>query len=155
MNIFGTSPGLPALIDAMRGFVDVHCIPRELAAHEHDVQALDETLAELRPLARAAGLYAPQLSPAQGGLGLSWRDRAALLEEAGRSYLAPAAMNCAPPDQPNMINLLNAGTPQQQRRYLDPLVAGQIRSCFAMTEPAPGAGSDPSMLRTTATRRGV
>jgi len=154
MNIFGTSERLPALIEATRRFVDEACIPREDAVHEHDVAALDRTLAELRPLARAAGLYTPQLPAELGGLGLSWRDRAALLEEAGRSYLAPGAMNCAPPDQPNMINLLNTGTPEQQRRYLAPLVAGEIRSCFAMTEPAPGAGSDPSMLRTTAERRG-
>ena len=62
-------------------------------------------------------------------------------------------MNCAPPDQPNMINLLADGTPAQQQRYLVPLVDGDARSCFAMTEPEPGTGSDPSMLRTTAYRR--
>jgi acyl-CoA dehydrogenase len=87
-------------------------------------------------------------------LELGWRDRAALLEEAGRSYLAPGAMNCAAPDQPNMINLLRSGTEEQKDRYLRPLVDGEIRSCFAMTEPAPGAGSDPSMLRTVAHRKG-
>jgi acyl-CoA dehydrogenase len=92
--------------------------------------------------------------PAQyGGLDLSWVERAALLEEAGRSYLGPGAMNCAAPDQPNMISLMRHGSAAQQHTYLRPLAAGQIRSCFAMTEPAPGAGSDPSMLLTTARRQ--
>ncbi len=154
MNMFGTSEGLPDLLARVRRFVEDECIPRETNAHAHDIEALDTTLAALRPLARRAGIYAPQLPAAYGGLDMSWRDRAAVLEEAGRSYLAPAAMNCAPPDQPNMINLLRHGTPDQQQRYLVPLAAGELRSCFAMTEPAPGAGSDPSMLRTTATRRG-
>ena len=138
----------------MRRFVDEACIPCERPGHAHDVEALDIALAELRPVARRMGVYAPQLPAAYGGLELGWRDRSVLLEEAGRSYLAPGAMNCAPPDQPNMINLLRNGTPEQQRRYLLPLAAGERRSCFAMTEPAPGAGSDPSMLRSTAVRRG-
>jgi acyl-CoA dehydrogenase len=139
-------------LGSVRDFVEMHCIPRESIAHVHDPAALDRTLAELRPVARAAGLYLPQLPQEQGGLGLGWVERAAVLEEAGRSYLGPGAMNCAAPDQPNMISLLRQGTPQQRREYLEPLAAGRIRSCFAMTEPAPGAGSDPSMLRTTATR---
>ncbi|WP_188589438.1 acyl-CoA dehydrogenase family protein, partial [Achromobacter denitrificans] len=65
-----------------------------------------------------------------------------------------AALNCAAPDQPNMLTLLRLGSPAQQARYLAPLVRGEQRACFAMTEPAPGAGSDPSMLRTRAARRG-
>ncbi|MDQ6681314.1 MAG: acyl-CoA dehydrogenase [Pseudomonadota bacterium] len=152
-SLFGTSERLPDLLAQVRHFVEAFCIPREHNDHAHDVAALDAALAELRPVARRLGVYAPQLPLALGGLALSWRDRAALLEEAGRSYLAPGAMNCAPPDQPNMINLLRDGTPAQQQRYLLPLAAGEQRSCFAMTEPAPGAGSDPSMLRTSATRR--
>lgn len=141
-------------LQRVRTFVERQCIPRESAAHVHDPVALDRTLAELRPLARAVGLYLPQLPVEHGGLGLTWVERAAVLEEAGRSYLGPAAMNCAAPDQPNMISLLRQGTPAQRRAYLEPLAEGRIRSCFAMTEPAPGAGSDPSMLRTTATRVG-
>jgi len=142
---------LPARV---REFVEAHCIPREDAAHVHDPVALDRALAELRPIARETGLYLPQLPVEQGGLGLGWVERAAVLEEAGRSYLGPGALNCAAPDQPNMISLLRQGTPAQRKAYLEPLAAGRVRSCFAMTEPAPGAGSDPSMLRTTATRDG-
>jgi acyl-CoA dehydrogenase len=89
-----------------------------------------------------------------GGLGLTWVERATVLEEAGRSYLAPGAMNCAAPDQPNMISLLRNGSEAQKQQYLWPLTDGQIRSCFAMTEPHPGAGSDPSMLQTTAVHSG-
>ncbi len=151
--LFRTSDALPGLIERLRHFVDDHCIPAERSEQAHDVAALDTAITRLRPLAREFGIYAPQLPRALGGQDLSWCDRAVLLEEAGRSPLAPAAMNCAPPDQPNMINLLRHGTPAQQQRYLQPLAAGELRSCFAMTEPAPGAGSDPSMLRTTAQRR--
>lgn len=142
------------LVSRVRGFIDRHCIPIESAAHVHDPAAMDAALAQLRPLARELGLYLPQMPVQEGGLGLSWVARAAVFEEAGRSYLGPAALNCAAPDQPNMISLLRQGTAAQRERYLRPLAEGRIRSCFAMTEPAPGAGSDPSMLRTTARRDG-
>ncbi len=141
-------------LDRVRDFVETHCIPREAPVHVHDPLALDQTLAELRPIARKAGLYLPQMPLEHGGLGLSWVERAAWLEEAGRSYLGPGAMNCAAPDQPNMISLMRHGSAAQQQTYLRPLTEGRIRSCFAMTEPAPGAGSDPSMLLTTARRQG-
>lgn len=141
-------------IARVRAFVETECIPREGPAHAHHPQALDQTLSELRPIARDWGLYLPHMPQDHGGLALSWVDRAALLEEAGRSYLGPGALNCAAPDQPNMISLMRQGSPAQRDAYLQPLAAGQIRSCFAMTEPAPGAGSDPSMLRTTARRQG-
>ena len=150
--IFGFSDGLKGLRAKLRRFIDDEAIPRERPALAHDLPALDAVAQELRGMAKAAGLYAPQLPVEWGGLGLSWRDRSAILEEAGRSFLGPLALNCAPPDQPNMINLLRNGNTQQQQRYLAPLARGELRSCFAMTEPAPGAGSDPAMLQTTATR---
>jgi len=153
INPFALDARLTALRDRVREFVEREAIPRESAALAHDVEALDAVLGELRPLAKAAGIYAPQLPVARGGLGLSWRERAVVLEEAGRSQLGAGAINCAAPDQPNMINLIAQGTPAQQARYLDPLIRGDIRSCFAMTEPSPGAGSDPSMLQTRARRR--
>lgn len=143
---------LDALRKRVRRFVDEVAIPAESADAAHDWQALDRVLAALRPQAQAAGLYLPQMPLEHGGLGLTWVERAVVLEEAGRSFLAPAAMNCAPPDQPNMISLLRQGSPAQQARYLQPLLRGDVRSCFAMTEPAPGAGSDPSMLQTRARR---
>lgn len=146
-------PALADLRQRVRAFVEEHAIPLESRAHVHDPQALDAALARLRPLARAQGLYLPQLPAEHGGLGLGWMERSVVLEEAGRSYLGPGALNCAAPDQPNMISLLRQGTGAQRKEYLEPLAAGRIRSCFAMTEPAPGAGSDPSMLRTRAQRQ--
>jgi acyl-CoA dehydrogenase len=143
---------LETLRARVRRFVDEECIPREDPVLAHDLERLDQVAAELRERAKQAGIYAPQLPREWGGLAASWADRGVLLEELGRSFLGPLAANCAPPDQPNMINLLQLGTLEQQRRYLKPLAAGEIRSCFAMTEPRPGAGSDPSMLRSRAER---
>ncbi|MDQ6216414.1 acyl-CoA dehydrogenase family protein [Achromobacter insolitus] len=146
---------LQDLCARVRRFVEEVAMPAESAAIARDVAALDHCVARLRVQAREAGLYAPQLPREWGGLGLGWRDLAQVLEEAGRSFLGPAALNCAAPDQPNMLTLLRLGTPAQLERYLGPLVRGERRACFAMTEPAPGAGSDPSMLRTHAERRGA
>jgi acyl-CoA dehydrogenase len=143
---------LETLRARVRRFVDEQCIPREDPVLAHDLERLDQVAAELRERAKQAGIYAPQLPREWGGLAASWADRGVLLEELGRSFLGPLAANCAPPDQPNMINLLQLGTLEQQHRYLKPLAAGEIRSCFAMTEPPPGAGSDPSMLRSRAER---
>jgi acyl-CoA dehydrogenase len=150
----GQSERVAAWVEQVRHFVKTEAIPRENLAHVHDPAALDRTLAELRPLTKAAGLYLPQMPVQHGGLGLSWTERVAVLEEAGRSYLGAGAMNCAAPDQPNMISLLGNGSEAQKQKYLWPLVNGDIRSCFAMTEPHPGAGSDPSMLKTNAVRSG-
>ncbi|EKZ95851.1 acyl-CoA dehydrogenase, short-chain specific [Cupriavidus sp. HMR-1] len=151
MMAMGTN--IAELRGKVRQFVEQHAIPSEDPALAHDVQRLDVVVRRLQGLAREAGIYAPHLPPGHGGLGLDWQARAEILEEAGRSFLGAPALNCAPPDQPNMINLMRHGNAAQQAQYLQPLVQGQIRSCFAMTEPAPGAGSDPSMLRTTATRQ--
>lgn len=152
MGASAASHSLDALRDRVRRFVDDACIPREDPSLAHDVVRLDVVAHELRESAKQARVYAPQLPQAWGGLGLSWMERSVILEELGRSFLGPIATNCAPPDQPNMINLLQLGTPDQQARYLKPLAEGAIRSCFAMTEPSPGAGSDPSMLRSRAVR---
>lgn len=154
-NIFGHSQSLPALRTRVRRFVDEQVIPHETPALAHDPDRLDALARSLRAKARTDGVYGPQLPLELGGLALSWRDCAVVLEELGRSFLGPIAANCAPPDQPNMISLQQLGTPAQQLRYLHPLVQGRWRSCFAMTEPAPGAGSDPSMLQTCAERRGA
>jgi acyl-CoA dehydrogenase len=87
-----------------------------------------------------------------GGLGLDMRGQAVVFEEAGHSLLGPLALNCAAPDEGNMHLLQTFATDEQQERYLRPLAAGDLRSCFAMTEPSPGAGSDPRALTTTAAR---
>jgi acyl-CoA dehydrogenase len=116
---------------------------------------LDDNLrAELQAAARDAGLLSPTAAREYGGLGLSHRAQAIALEEAGYSILGPQALNCAAPDEGNMNLLARVARSDQRERYLRPLVAGEIRSAFAMTEPPPGAGSDPTMLATTARRMG-
>ena len=137
----------------VRHFIETEAIPREDPAIAHDVIALDRVASELRQIAIDHGIYAPQLTESLGGLGLSWRDLSVVVEESGRSFLGPIAMNCAAPDQPNMLTLMDCANPAQREKYLAPLIQGEVRSCFAMTEPAPGAGSDPAMLKTRAERR--
>jgi acyl-CoA dehydrogenase len=144
---------LETLRDRVRDFVRDVAIPAE--ARDRSEHGLDEGLrAELQAGAREWGIFAPQLPRDLGGLGLDLRDAAVILEEAGYSVLGPQALNCAAPDEGNMHMLGLIATPEQRARYLAPLAAGEIRSCFSMTEPAPGAGSDPSMLRTSAERVG-
>jgi alkylation response protein AidB-like acyl-CoA dehydrogenase len=136
--------------DRITRFVDEVVIPREQDAFANGA---DDTLRkELQHEARAAGLWAPQAPAELGGGGFSFDEAAVLLEEAGRSLLGPLALNCAAPDEGNIHMLHMIASQEQRRRYLLPLVAGDIRSCFAMTEPPPGAGSDPAALRTTATK---
>ena len=109
-----------------------------------------ETIDDLREQAREYDVYAPQISEAHGGMGIALRDVLPLFEEAGRSLLGAPAMRVDAPDEGNMHTLELVGTDSQKEEWLDPLVVGEIRSGFAMTEPAPGGGSDPKMLRTTA-----
>ncbi|HEX5503929.1 MAG TPA: acyl-CoA dehydrogenase family protein [Thermomicrobiales bacterium] len=150
---FGLPPELEDLRERTAAFVRDEVIPAEPFADEHDGLPADR-LAALRAKARDAGLYAPQMAREWGGLGLDMRGMSVVFEEAGRSLLGPLALNCSAPDEGNMHLLSVTGTAEQQERYLRPLVAGTTRSCFAMTEPPPGAGSDPALLRASAERRG-
>ncbi|MFJ6569514.1 acyl-CoA dehydrogenase family protein [Streptomyces sp. NPDC091292] len=106
----------------------------------------------LQEAARGAGVFAPHVAAGWGGLGMDLCGQAVVFEAAGYSLLGPLALNCAAPDEGNMHLLEKVATEEQKERYLRPLAAGTARSCFAMTEPAPGAGSDPRALATTATR---
>jgi acyl-CoA dehydrogenase len=136
----------------VRQFVDREVIPLE--PFEKDESGLPaDRLGGVRTKAREAGVWAPQLPREYGGLGLHTLGMCLVFEAAGRSPLGPLALHCAAPDEGNMHLLLRAATPEQRAKYLEPLARGETRSCFAMTEPAPGAGSDPTMLRTRASRR--
>ncbi|HPU53728.1 MAG TPA: acyl-CoA dehydrogenase family protein [Burkholderiaceae bacterium] len=114
----------------------------------------DELRRELQAKARAAGLLAPQVEPEWGGYGLNHRETATVLRACGYSMLGPVAMNCMAPDEGNMHIFQKVMTAEQKERWLRPLAAGDIRSAFMMTEPDEGAGSDPSMMTTTATLQG-
>ena len=142
------------LIDTLRDFIDSEVIPREDLKTAHDSEAVERVAMELHALARARGLGAPRARVEDGGLALSWTECCAYLEQAGRSFLGPPALRCAPPTQPDVFALDALASPNQRHDYLEPLQRGERKSCFAMTEPAPGAGSDPRMLRTQARREG-
>jgi acyl-CoA dehydrogenase len=108
----------------------------------------------LRAKAKAEGLWCLQLAPETGGQGLGKMGMAVCYEEMNRSIFGPVVFNSAAPDDGNMMVLEKIGTPAQKARWLAPIVAGDVRSAFAMTEPHPGGGSDPGMMLTTATKRG-
>lgn len=104
---------------------------------------------ELVARARAKGLLAPHVPAEFGGLGLSHFGRAIAFEAAGYSMLGPVALHCAAPDEGNMHLMAEVADQRQKERWLRPLASGEVRSCFAMTEPM-GAGSDPALLETVA-----
>jgi alkylation response protein AidB-like acyl-CoA dehydrogenase len=138
--------------DRIEAFVRDSVIPAE---SELGAGAVDDALRRsLNARARAAGLLAPHVAEAHGGMGLCHVDCAVAFEAAGYSLLGPVALNCAAPDEGNMNLLARVGSEAQKERWLRPLAAAEVRSCFAMTEPEPGAGSDPAQLQTTVHREG-
>jgi acyl-CoA dehydrogenase len=151
---FTVSARAAELAARVQAFVQDEVVPLERGAEGHPDGLPWEQVRGLRARARAAGVYAPQLPAELGGQGLDLLECAPVFEAAGRSLLGPLALNCSAPDEGNMHLLQHAATPEQRDRYLRPLAEGSVYSCFAMTEPAPGAGSDPTMIRTRADRRG-
>ena len=155
---FSLAPEIEALRLKARAFVAEHVLPLELDRanyDDHENIRLD-VLEPLREMAKAQGLWAPQMPKARGGLGLPMVGWCAFYEEANRSIFGPLAFNCCAPDDGNM-SVLNKvlKTDAEKDRWLQPLIDGKIRSAFAMTEPAPGSGSDPGgMMLTKAERRG-
>lgn len=141
------------LVARTAAFIETH-VQHVDDQHDGDIEAAggDQLRVRLQEAARAAGVFAPQAPPDCGGLGLGMVARAAVFEEAGYSLFGPLATGIAAPDEGN-IHLLDAVATQKQRaQYLQPLARGEVRSGFAMTEPAPGAGSDPAALNTRATK---
>ena len=150
MLSFEFSPADAALADRVKTFVREAVIPFEKDPR-NGVHGPDESLRfELNALARSAGLLAPHVSAHYGGLGLSHTQRSAVFEAAGYSPLGPIALHCAAPDEGNMHLLEEVASEAQKDQFLRPLALAEHRSCFAMTEPAPGAGSDPSLMKTLA-----
>ena len=148
------SPKLLELREKTRSFIKDQIIPFENDPRQSEHGPSDELRKELIELARKAGLLTPHASVEMGGLGLTHIEKAIVFEESGYSSLGPIAMNIHAPDEGNIHLLEEIASPEQRERWLRPLVTGKARSCFAMTEPSPGAGSDPSMLSTTATKDG-
>lgn len=144
------------LRDRIRTFVDDVLIPLESKTESYDEHenVAEGLLQELRAQARESGLWALQMPRERRGGGLSISQMAVCYEEMNRSIFGPVVFNSAAPDDGNMILLNKVATPAQKDQWLQPIIDGKVRSAFAMTEPAPGAGSDPSMMLTTAERAG-
>ncbi len=153
---FTLSPEIDDVRRRVRGFVAEHVMPLDSdpdSFDEHENIRL-EALETLRERAKAEGLWAAQMPVARGGLGLPLVGVAACYEEMARSIFGPVVFNCAAPDDGNMLLLEKTASEAQKERWLQPIVDGEVRSAFAMTEPAPGAGSDPSLMRTRAEKTG-
>jgi alkylation response protein AidB-like acyl-CoA dehydrogenase len=138
--------------EQVRDFMEEHVYPNEARLFREDEEA-DALVAELRQKAKEAGLWAPHLPPEAGGSGSGFIEYAYLNEEIGRSFVAQLIFGCQAPDAGNGEILHMYGTPAQKERFLAPLVAGETRSFFGMTEPEV-AGSDPTLLRGRAERDG-
>lgn len=151
---FSLSADLVALRDRTRRFVAEEVMPLEADPRQTAHGPSEALRDELVGRARAAGLLTPHASPHFGGLGLSHVAKAIVFEEAGYSPLGPTALNIHAPDEGNIHLMEVVANETQKERWLRPMVEGRLRSCFAMTEPPPGAGADPALLATTARRDG-
>ena len=135
-----------------REFVNDIIIPLESEKSSYDDhENINQTLLDnVRKQVKASGLWAPQMPIERSGLGLGPIGMAVLYEEMNRSIFGPVCFNCAAPDDGNMYILNKIASAEQKVKWLDPIINGDVRSALAMTEPAPGGGSDPSMIQTEA-----
>jgi acyl-CoA dehydrogenase len=155
--MFEPSPQVAALRQRVCDFMDEHIYPNERRYYEEAEKlgpwAVYPIVEELKPMARAAGLWNLFLPNSEHGVGLTNLEYAPLCEVMGRSHLAPEVFNCSAPDTGNMEVLERYGSEEHKTRWLKPLLAGEIRSCFAMTEPAV-ASSDATNIQSSIVRDG-
>ncbi|HWW77415.1 MAG TPA: acyl-CoA dehydrogenase family protein, partial [Pyrinomonadaceae bacterium] len=138
-----------ALLPKIRDFLSAEVYALEADFLRRPFRELLPALKEKREKVKALGLWAPHLPEEYGGLGLKLSEFAHVSEELGRTPLGHYVFNCQAPDIGNMEVLITHATPAQKETYLRPLVRGEIRSCFSMTEPE-HAGSNPAWMSTTA-----
>jgi len=151
---FELPPELVELRDRTRRFIADEIVPLEKDKRQGAHGPSEDFRLELVALARNAGLLSPHGPSEWGGLGLDHRGMAVVFEEAGYSTLGPLALNIQAPDEGNTNLLHKIASPEQKQRWLKPLVEGKIRTIFSMTEPDGGAGSDPSLMKTVARKKG-
>src|SRR2546426_5423757 len=154
---FDPSPKVRDLQRRLAAFMEEHIYPNE-KRHVEEAETLGPwkvlpVIEELKPKARSQGLWNLFLPESEHGAGLTNLEYAPLCEIMGRSLLAPEVFNCSAPDTGNMEVLARYGTKEQQKRWLKPLLAGEIRSCFAMTEPRV-ASSDATNIESSIVRDG-
>ncbi|MET0649062.1 MAG: acyl-CoA dehydrogenase family protein, partial [Pyrinomonadaceae bacterium] len=155
---FQVSPRAKEIYGKLHAFMEAHVYPNEKEFHEQ-IEAGGRwrpapLMEELKARARAEGLWNLFLPESEHGAGLSNLEYAPMAELTGRSvHFAPEVFNCSAPDTGNMEVLVRYGTDEQKRRWLRPLLAGEIRSCFAMTEPEV-ASSDATNIQSSITREG-
>ncbi len=153
---FESSDKVKELERRLQAFMDEHIYPNEQRFDDEvgrNRWRPAKIVEELKPKARAAGLWNLFLPDSEHGAGLTNLEYAPLCETMGRSHMAPEVFNCSAPDTGNMEVLARYGTPEQQERWLKPLLAGEIRSCFAMTEPQV-ASSDATNIEASIVRDG-
>ncbi|HEX7076449.1 MAG TPA: acyl-CoA dehydrogenase family protein [Hyphomicrobiaceae bacterium] len=151
---FALPKDLEALGERVLTFIKEEIIPFETDPRWTAHGPTEELRRELNDRARRAGLLSVHVPKEYGGLGLDHVGKSVVLEAAGYSMLGPTALHCQAPDEGNIHLLEQVANPEQKERYLRPLATAEVRSCFAMTEPHPGAGSDPGMLATRAEKDG-
>jgi alkylation response protein AidB-like acyl-CoA dehydrogenase len=150
---FAIPDNIQTLLDKVRQFMETEVYPLERELLVTGFQEVWPRVEEKRRLAREKGFWLPQISKQYGGLGLSLLGHGLVSAELGRSILGHYLCNCQAPDAGNMEILIQYGTEAQKERYLKPLLAGKIRSCFAMTEPD-HPGSNPTWMGTRAKKEG-
>lgn len=151
--VFDISSELQNTLDKMREFVEKELIPLEQNFLEHGFKAIEPILNEKRQQVKALGLWLPQIPREYGGMGLTLFAHGLVSQELGRTPMGHYAFNCQAPDAGNMEILIEHGTLEQKEKFLIPLLQGQVRSCFSMTEPE-HAGSNPVVMGTTAVKEG-
>jgi acyl-CoA dehydrogenase len=149
---FATDPEFEEHLEWMRAFVREEIWPIEAIEHELDQAQLDRIYAPLHARVKERGLWAAHLPPELGGQGFGQVKLGLMNEILGTSFYAPNAFGCQAPDSGNSEIIALAGTAEQKERWLYPLLAGELKSAFSMTEPET-AGSDPTQLRTRAVRQ--
>jgi acyl-CoA dehydrogenase len=153
---FNISSEYQALMHKVDRFVQDRLLPleRDSSSFDGHENVREDLLQILRQEVKGLGLFSPQMPKARGGLGLTPVGQALLYERMNRSIFGPVCFNCAAPDDGNMTVLSKVATLAQQDKWLDPIADGRVRSAFVMTEPHPGGGSDPGMIRTRAEKKG-
>jgi alkylation response protein AidB-like acyl-CoA dehydrogenase len=150
---FAIPEQMQQILDGIGRFMEAEVYPLEAAVSQHGFRATLPKLKAAREKVKALGFWCPQIPKEYGGMGLSLMEHGLVSALLGRSLLGHYVCNCQAPDAGNMEILIEHGTPEQKKNFLEPLLRGETRSCFAMTEPE-HAGSNPTWMDTTAAKDG-